>query len=134
MNTSVFCAVKTKIRILSVVLLTAIYCYAIGIATATSTQANPQYYSTTSEKEYCLDFSTKLFYHTSQYESSVDNCNNQPTLNIKNPFGFFNTLWAHAKTTEQLFESVITQYINIAKNLLIRYRKSDLIFPFHYFW
>jgi hypothetical protein len=134
MNTSVFCAVKTKIRILSVVLLTAIYCYAIGIATATSTQANPQYYSTTSEKEYCLDFSTKLFYHTSQYESSVDNCNNQPTLNIKNPFGFFNALWAHAKTTEQLFESVITQYINIAKNLLIRYRKSDLIFPFHYFW
>jgi len=134
MNTSVFCAVKIKIRILSVVLLTAIYCYAIGIATATSTQANPQYYSTTSEKEYCLDFSTKLFYHTSQYESSVDNCNNQPTLNIKNPFGFFNALWAHAKTTEQLFESVITQYINIAKNLLIRYRKSDLIFPFHYFW
>jgi len=33
-----------------------------------------------------VDFSTKLFYHTAQYESSVDNCNNQPTLNIKNPF------------------------------------------------
>lgn len=125
---------KTKIKILSVVLLTAIYCYAIGIAATTSAQVNPQYYSTTSEKEYCVDFSTKLFYHTAQYESSVDNCNNQPTLNIKNPFSVFNIPGAHARVTEQLFESVITQYINIAKNLLIRYRKSDLIFPFHYFW
>jgi len=123
--------VKSKIRILGVVLLTVIYCFAIGVTVTTPISSNSQIYSTTSQEEYGIDFSTKLFYHISQSEISVENYSNQPTLNFKNPF---NTLWVHAETTEQLFESVIAQYISIAKNLLINYRKSDLIFPFHYFW
>lgn len=116
---------------LGVVLLTAIYCFAIGVAVTTPAHANSQIYSTTSQEEYGIDFSTKFFYHISQSEISIGNYSNQPTLNFKNPF---NTLWVHAETTEQLFESIIAQYISIAKNLLINYRKSDLIFPFHYFW
>jgi len=123
--------VKNSIRILSVVFLTAIYCFAIGVVTKSLAHSDFNSNSTTSQEQYFSDFSTKLFCHTSQSESSVNNYINQPVPSFKNPF---NGLWAISKTTEQLFETAFSQYTNISRNFLIQDRKSDIIFPFHYFW
>jgi hypothetical protein len=123
--------VKNSIRILGVVFLTAIYCFAIGVVTKSLAHSDFNINSTTSQEQYFSDFSTKLFCHTSQSESSVNNYINQPVPSFKNPF---NGLWAIAKTTEQLFETAFSQYTNISRNFLIQHRKSDIIFPFHYFW
>ncbi|MBN2892969.1 MAG: hypothetical protein JXL97_13965 [Bacteroidales bacterium] len=122
---------KNKIRILSAVVLTAIYCFAVGAVKESLTHSDFQNNSTTSQEQYFSDFSTKLFCHTSQTESSVSNINNLPAPNFKNSI---NELWTIAKTTEHLFETAFSQYTNISRNFLIQYRKTDIIFPFHYFW
>jgi hypothetical protein len=123
--------VKNNIRILSVVLLIAIYCFAMGVVTKPLTHSIFHSNTTTSQEQYFSDFSTKLFCHTSPSESLVNNYINQPVPSFKNPF---NGLWAIAKTTEQLFETAFSQYTNISRNFLIQHRKTDIIFPFHYFW
>jgi len=123
--------VKDSIRILSVVFLTTIYCFAIGAVTKSFAHSDFHSNSTTSQEQYFSDFSTKLFCHTSQSESSVNNYNNQPVPSFKNPFKEF---WAIAKTIEQFFETAFSQYTNISRNFLIQHRKTDIIFPFHYFW
>lgn len=61
------------------------------------------------------------------------------TTNFFNPtFPDFKTSWAgdrsRTKVTEALLNTRFLQYINTSKNLLVNYRKSDLIFPFHYYW
>ena len=122
---------KNKIRILSAVVLTAIYCFAVGAVKESLTYSDFQSNSTTSQEQYFSDFSTKLFCLTSQTESSVSNINNLPAPNFKNSI---NELWTIAKTTEQLFETAFSQYTNISRNFLIQHRKTDIIFPFHYFW
>jgi hypothetical protein len=123
--------VKSSFRILSVVFLTAIYCFAIGVVTKSFAHSDFKDYPTSSQEKIISDFSTKLFCHTSQSESSVNNINNLPAPSFKNPF---NGLWAITKTTEQLFETAFSQYTNISRNFLIQHRKTDIIFPFHYFW
>lgn len=35
---------------------------------------------------------------------------------------------------EKKYAGIFTGYIASHRNILIRFRKSDLIFPFHYFW
>lgn len=122
---------KNNIRILSVVFLTAIYCFAKGVVTKSLAHSDFHSNTTTSQEQYFSDFSTKLFCHTSQSESSVNNYINQPVPSFKNPF---NGLGEISKTTEQLFETAFSQYTNISRNFLIQHRKTDIIFPFHYFW
>lgn len=61
------------------------------------------------------------------------------TTNLGNPTSpEFRTSWSgdrfRNKVAEVLVKSRYVQYVNIYKNLLINYRKSDLIFPFHYYW
>jgi hypothetical protein len=123
--------VNNSIRILGVVFLTAIYSFAIGVVTKSLAHSDFNINSTTSQEQCFSEFSIKFFCHTSKFESSVNNYINQTVPCFKNPF---NGLWAIAKTTEQLFEIAFSQYTNISRNFLIEYRKSDIIFPFHYFW
>lgn len=122
---------KNNIRILSIIFLTTTYCFAIGLVTKSLTHSDFQSNSTSSQYQYFSDFSTKLFCHTSQSENSVNNYNNLPTPSFKYPF---NDLWSITKTTEQLFETAFSQYTNISRNFLIQHWKTDIIFPFHYFW
>jgi hypothetical protein len=36
--------------------------------------------------------------------------------------------------TEKLLFSTLVQYISTSQNFIKKFRKSDIIFPFHYFW
>jgi len=125
------CSVKNGIRILSVVFLTAIYCFAAGVVTESLTHSDFQSNPITAHERFFSDFTTKLFCHTSQSESSVNNYNKRPVSNFRNPFS---GIWAVAETTERLFETAFSQYTNISRNFLIQHRKTSIIFPFHYFW
>lgn len=119
---------KSSVRISSVLLLTAIYCFTIGIVT------KPLVYSaiqTTNHEKYFPSISTILFLHTPKTESSVNNFNNFPAPGIKN---LYDGLWALTKTTEQFYEAAFTQYTGFSRNFLIQLQKTSIIFPFHYFW
>lgn len=132
LKSAIFVFVEKAFRILSIALLTAVYCFALHIATKSS--AYPDFTNknnaSTSEK-LTLDFSIKLFCHTSQYESLVNTVNDLPGSNYKNPFTGFAAV---IDITEQLFHAKFYQYASLFWETLINNRKSDIIFPFHYFW
>lgn len=43
-------------------------------------------------------------------------------------------IYSHIDTIEKTYAGLFTGYIKACRHILIRFRKSDLIFPFHYFW
>ena len=100
----------------------------IGIGTKSLIHSDIQ---TTKQEKYFSTIPTILSPHTSQSESSVNNFNNFPAPGFKN---LFDGLWAITKTTEQFYEAVFSQYTSFSINFLIQHRKTDIIFPFHYFW
>ncbi|MDD4149768.1 MAG: hypothetical protein PHE33_07050 [Bacteroidales bacterium] len=122
---------KNDIRKSSVLVLIAIYCFAIGIVTTSINHYDVQTAQTTEQEKFLSTVSVNLYCHTTQLESSVSNLNDLPSPNFKNPF---KNLWAFNKTVEQFFELAFTQYEFFSINLLIRYRKTNIIFPFHCFW
>jgi hypothetical protein len=70
------------------------------------------------------------YYHSSQSESSFLSFIVQTfTANEKLLSGE-----AIIKYTQQLLASRFTQYTGLFLNTLIRFRKANLIFPFHNFW
>ena len=87
---------------------------------------------TTSEnKTYNSNVSPGLFYHTSQIVNSFNLYNNAAPCSLKISVHKF-SVWASA--TERFFFNTISQYNFYTKYLLVRFRQTDIIFPFHYFW
>jgi hypothetical protein len=56
---------------------------------------------------------------------------NNPNTTFKT---FHNSLFVHPKTIERVFNIAYTQYNFYAINVLARFKQTDIIFPFHYFW
>lgn len=122
---------KNRIRCLSVIFLTSIYCFTIGNATTSAAHSVFQDSLVASHETFISDLSTALFCNTLQSKNSVSNFNKLPTSNFKNRFAGF---WVAFKATEQLFNTEFFQYTNFSSIILINHRKYDFIFPFHYFW
>jgi hypothetical protein len=123
--------VKNHFKILNVILLTAIYCFAIGAVNNSLIHFDFSNNKSSSQEEAISYISEKLFLHTSHSECSVKDYNNLPAPNFKN---HFTGLWAVLKAKEQLYGSEFSQYTTFTRTILINHRKSDIIFPFHYFW
>lgn len=121
---------KTNIRILSIVCLIAVYCLAIGGGTKSYALSNSGQKEVSSQEQFNICLSTKLFCHTFLFENAVNN-NSLPVPNLKNSFI---DVWAITNSLEALFETIFSQYSRFSTNTLINHRKSDIIFPFHYFW
>ncbi|WP_194767441.1 hypothetical protein [Tamlana sp. I1] len=119
---------KNSIRIWNVILLTAIYCFTIGLAAKSIVPSNNSSSRTTIQEKH---FSTTLFCDTSQFEYSINEVNNLPTADFDKLFKVF---FVGTKITEQFLKTAYSQYVILSRNLLIKHRKSDVIFPFHYFW
>lgn len=79
----------------------------------------------------CLFITKGLFSHSAQNESSVKVLAKLPCFLLKNTFTYYSDL---TKTTEYLFSTRFLQYILNSRNILIRHRKANIIFPFHFFW
>lgn len=122
-----------SIRIFSVICLMTIYCFSIGVVTNSFTYSDFKSNQFPSSQEKIVsDFSTNLFLHASQHENSVNNLNNFPAPTFKN---HSHENWAIAKVTKHLFDTEFSQYITFfSRNILINCRKSNIIFPFQYFW
>jgi hypothetical protein len=82
------------------------------------------------ESQYLLN-SKNLFCHTTQYKTSVNAVNNVSSSSSKNSFLDF---FANLKASEHTFLNRFQQYILFSKKILLGFRQTDIIFPFHYFW
>ena len=128
------CSVKKRIIISNVILLTAIYCFTIGFGVKSFVyfdSQNTQNTRTSEQEKYYTPSFTSLFCVSTQFEGSENTFNDFPTTSFNN---LFNELWALAKRTDQFYKSAFTQYVHFSGNLLIRYRKTNIIFPFNCFW
>lgn len=123
-----FGSVIKVIRILSIILLTALYCFTIGIDTKSLIGSDIQ---TNNQENHCLTISTLFSPFTSETENSLHHFNNIPSPSFNN---LLVGSWAITKTTERHYESIFSQYTGFSINFLIHHRKSDIMFPFHYFW
>jgi hypothetical protein len=120
-------------RVLDASLMTVIYCFALLVVLNHSFKSSPTFADTQSEihKNYSSSDSGSLLLHTSQTEVLLSNVNSNLLPTFKNPFQSFSAV---LQTEEAIFASVFHQYHRTSANLLIRFRKANLIFPFHYFW
>jgi len=99
--------VKSSIRFLSVIFLTAIYCLTIGVVTKSFANSVYEKYPASPQEKYIADLSAKLFCHTTQSEISINNISNLPVSNFKNPFTESRAI---LKAIEQLFKVEFSQY------------------------
>ena len=121
---------KNGIRITGIVLISLLYCYSIGMVNGYSTNPISKKVETTNQVFYSSADSVSKFYDISQTKTSVNTFNNLPSP-IKNEF---NNIWSVLKYAEQFVFTKITQHLIPATDFLILFQKTDIIFPFNYFW
>lgn len=78
-----------------------------------------------------LNWNSHAFSHTLQSEITIGNVYNLPTPNFKKTSAW---QWVSTKQSENILDEEFFSYVEKSSNLLINYRKSDLLYPFHYFW
>lgn len=117
--------------ILTVILLTAIYCFAIGFTSISYASAEIHHIQNNDQEDHFSEISKSFIGQISQSESSIQFLNNFPKRLFKISFIEIST---SLETTERLIESKFSQYNGFSRNILMRFRKADTIFPFHYFW
>jgi hypothetical protein len=121
--------VKNFARTVSLFLIAILYCFAV--VTANSTPLNAQHHISSDSDHYLTVVTTNLYSPVTPSNNSVELFSNTtiPVFNITN-----SEHWALTKASEDLLHLSFLQYTQIAENALIRHRKSDIIFPSHYFW
>ncbi len=122
---------KNTVKVAGILVLMALYCFAINVIAESTPKANLKIFPSTDQETYFSGTSVKLYCHLPETERIINGLNHFPAPGFKDPlYAFFGTI----KWIEQLFATEYSQYTNFSINFLIQYRKSDLIFPFHYFW
>ena len=122
---------KNLFKISGILLLIALYCATISFAGNISQNSDFINKSGLEKGKKDSTVSVELFSNSSEAESSANPYSNTPPPTFKNSF---NEFLAIVKIREQFFANEFTQYISISKNFRIKYRKANIIFPFHYFW
>lgn len=127
------CGVKKTIRIIALLNISVLYCFIISLYSGNAlTHSSAFSKLTKSESKNCCTLpASDLLCHTAQATISAPAFTTAPSSSLKNPF---NDFWAWAKLTDGVFFSTFLQYSFYSQNLLIRFRQTDIIFPFHYFW
>lgn len=119
-------------KIFSVVLLVSIYCFGVYAPAETAVHSSEQTYTQNKEQKASFKSASKILYpHTQQLENSISDITECPFSILKLPTTAF---WTIAYPVEIRLSAKFKQYKNYLNTLLIRQRKSDLIFPFHNFW
>ncbi len=119
-----------KFRILSIVFLTAVYCFAVSFVNK-SYNFSESFYNQTTEQEKLLTGISAEFFGYSAQNDNVFNQINHPIVSHNDSFS--RSVWAVYKHKELLFESEIAHYINSSRNIPVELWKTLLIFPFHTF-
>ena len=125
------CSVKNKLKIFSAFVLAAIYCFAISVVIQPVVLPPTSDSRSSSQVEVVSAQSEQLQAHTPQSQISVNQFSNLSAPNFKNPFIDF---WAVLIVAQQQVETEFIQCTVVLTNSLFKYRKADLLYPFHYFW
>jgi hypothetical protein len=120
--------VKSKARIVGLLTIAIFYCLTLFSKNST---ALPHQYNDSNTDNYFSVATTSLYCTTNPTESSLKHQNN---LRIPVSYNDDNNHLAPNRATDDATFQAFTQYTFLSHNLLIRFRKSDHLFPFHNFW
>ncbi|TLP80235.1 hypothetical protein [Maribacter sp. ACAM166] len=123
---------KNLHQVLKVLLLITIYCIGISSSAKSLSDANAQTIEQNNEQKKYFSSAYKILQPHAQ-ESQICSVNLAEFV-APNYESHSKGFWVVLKSSELLFNARFKQYIIYSKTLLIRHRKSDLIFPFHNFW
>lgn len=119
---------KNYQKVIGIFLLTAFYCLSVSLSIFQTTERPKEgqktlYQKGTQQKYIAENQSSNYFQTTSD---------NQIEPLLKNKLNSFNSSsFCHPES--YIFNNA-KSYISSANKLIIRTRKNDYIFPFHYFW
>ncbi len=122
---------KKSIKIIAVLAITIIYCFAIGVVSSSVILVNSQVKPKSEQTALISTASVNLFNYLNQKENKL---NSQIHLQIKNFKTPFSELNPGSRVISKIFKREIRQYLKISVQLLIQKKISILIFPFNYFW
>lgn len=124
---------RKKLRIGSVIIIAALYCFAISGASSNSAYLTPtnSFLTVSDSQSEVSEITYHSYYHTIEAGVSIIFAGNLPTSTSKTPF---QNLLFFSRISEQLILSSYSQYSGFFHKSSLRSRKTDLIFPFHYFW
>ena len=123
---------KSLQHILGTALIALLYSFVISISYAghSANAIDSADHFPSDQSAYVTVASQTLFGYTPQSEITIGS-QDVPVSTFKNSFSGFAT---SIKSSEPFVSSQFHQYLSFYRNCLIRYRKSDVIFPFHYHW
>lgn len=122
---------KVKMRIVSALLLTLIYSYAVSISMQSLVLTDIRDVNNSEHKTFLLSVSATICGSpTAKEVNSLNKTGQFSAHDSKKPFSPGELI----QTGEPIISSEFSQYEHFSTNLLIQFRKTDKIFPFHYFW
>lgn len=114
-----------------IIFLIAIYSWAVnGMIIVSLSDKNESSY-TTHHQQFHPTITDSLGYHVLPSGNMEYGSSTQWTAELQKPSELLSPL---IRITKELWESAFFQYRQSFVNFLIRYRKADLIYPFHCFW
>jgi hypothetical protein len=120
---------KQVTRGISVLLIATIYCFAVYV---TNDNHSPYAIQKNTENTNCFTVdSVNGFVQNTRTETSVNTFHknfNTLSRDFGNAFTIIN------KRSDEFVLQKLTQYLTRYLNFEVRLRKSDILFPFHYFW
>lgn len=124
-------AVKNLFRILGITALTVLYFATISLIGGISHNLGFLVKSSSEKAKSELSVSINQFSNSAQSESLVNPLSNTLPATFKDSNNEFSAI---VKIRELFFANEFSQYIFYVRNFLIKYGKSNIIFPFHNFW
>lgn len=112
-------------------MLSIIYCLAIGVLSISINLPDFNQKTNTNHQKIFSNLSLNSISQTSHSQSSISNINEFNLRDFKDPnFGDCSIL----KLINNVSNVSYFQYTRISYNFLFHKRKSDIFYPFHYFW
>jgi hypothetical protein len=125
--------VKKLLRIIAFSGISILYCLLFGWK-ATEMAYSPSVYAEsvgTERVSYFSEGSSRLLYHVTRLENAINLLSNIPVTSVKKAFSGFSAL---EEMVRQISFNKLSRYNYLSQNLLVGLQKTDIIFPFHYFW
>lgn len=125
---------KKRFFIIVTLILSMQYCFAIGankkVAEIKPTSFQTQINKLQKNADFTVESSTIIAIVT-ENENSFEETSQFQFSTFKNNPDTFST---YLKLIETVYSSTYNQYTSAFYNFPIKFKKANLIFPFHYFW
>lgn len=122
---------KTAVELVGALLLTVLYSFLVVIPHTSALHSTFPNKSITEKERKDSKAKSNFYWDCSQSDGLFEFSENESLDSFEKTLKRY---FATTISTECFLAHKLVQYTSISRNLLIKYRKADMIFPFQYFW